>query len=106
MKSEYIQQREELISNIENLCHRVYPKDKEMMAIVIDLTTDLMIAEESTQFVNGMRGFLNWADSQRNAPSASSVLTTLIHDLGEFSRNRQESWFCPRTSGYSQFATN
>lgn len=99
----YAEQRNNLIDNIVFLTKQVYPKDKEMLDCVMDLTTDLMISDPSQEFIDGMRGFLLYAGMGDIKPS--TALTTLIHDLGEFSRNRFEPWFAPRTARYNKYLT-
>lgn len=99
--NQYVIDRDNLISTIMNICHQVYPNDREMADILIDLTTELMIANPDREFIYGLRGFIVWASMTNQ--KASTVLTTIIHDLGEFSRNRHESWFSPRTSRYDKY---
>lgn len=97
--------RKRIIQDVINLCTIFYPNDEEMLNGVIGLTSDLAMAEwnqTTIEFVDGMYGFMLWADN-RNDVNSRSVFTTLVHDLGEFSRNRHENWFCPRTSGYTKY---
>lgn len=105
MKTTYVEKRDRVIAITTDLCNQVYPNDGEMMEIAMDLTTQLMVADNNEDFINGMLGFILWADSQRQAPTKSSVFTTLIHDLGEFSKHRNEGWFAPRTSRYQKYLT-
>lgn len=102
MKNKYVEKRERLISEIVNLSQVIYKDDREMLSIVSDLTTSLEIADPNEEFINGMWGFMLWA-SNRTDVNSRSVLTTLLHDLGEFASNRHEKWFCPRTSGYQKY---
>lgn len=101
--NQYVIDRDNLINNIMNICHHVYPNDREMADISIDLTTVLMVSEPDRKFIDGLRGFINWASMTDQ--KASSVFTTIIHDLGEWSRNRHEDWFSPRTSRYDKYLT-
>lgn len=99
----YVEQRDKLISDIVNLSHLAYPDDRKIKSNVIELTTILMIADNDQKFIDGMRGFMVWASMANKTPY--SVLATLIHDLVEFSRNRYEPWFSPRTSRYEKYLT-
>jgi len=101
--NQYVVDRDDLISEIMNICHQVYPNDREMADISIDLTTVIMTSDPDRKFIDGLRGFIVWASMTNQ--KASSVFTTIIHDLGEFSRNRHESWFSPRTSRYDKYLT-
>lgn len=101
--TDYVKERDYVINEIINAAHVVYPKDREIMNVVINLTVELQVAKPDSCFVQDLHGFLNWA-SMTNQPYPS-VLTTCIHDLGEFARNRTEKWFCPRTTGYRKYLT-
>jgi hypothetical protein len=61
------------------------------------------IADPNQQFVDDLLGFMFWA--KITAQAKSKALTTILHDLSEFSRNRHEKWFCPRTFGYAKYLT-
>lgn len=104
MKTKYVENRERVIADIMNAVKIQYPKDMEIVSGAIDLTVQLTVApenEQSKEFVNDLRGFLMYADMTQQP--RSRVCTTLLHDLSEFARNRKESWFCPRTTGYSKY---
>jgi len=58
-------------------------------------------AKDFPDTTNGMVGFIQWS-KENNIPE-SEILTTLIHDLYEFKRNRLEKWYCPRSYGYAEF---
>jgi hypothetical protein len=102
----YAQKRDKLINYVIDLTKLVYPKDKDMITDVVNLTSSLLMSDPDDEFLNGMIGFINYADKaeDKNRFNNSEILTTLIHDLGEFSRNRHEPWFLPRTHGYIKYA--
>ena len=99
----YVETRDRMINEIINMTQIAYRKDKSMLSAVIDLTTTLKMVspQDGTVFVKDMWGFMMWTNQTKNYDR--SVLTTIIHDLGEFSRNRFEKWFCPRTAGYRKY---
>lgn len=99
----YIKRRDDLIAQIIMDVKAVYPDDKEIMDGLMNLTTDLMVADPAEDFVNDLRGFRMWAATTNQ--NAQKVVSTILHDLSEFSRNRNQSWFCPRTTGYSKYLT-
>jgi hypothetical protein len=103
----YVEQRDKMIADILNLVHQAYPNDTSLKSGVVDLTVELQVApidQKMVAFIDGMRGFMMWAgENASNRPGAGSVLSTLIHDLAEFARNRHEKWFCPRTTGYQKY---
>lgn len=104
---EYAQKRDQLIDYITNLTKEVWGNDKDMIDGVKNLTSSLKLADVNYEFVNGMLGFINYVENyveNKERFSKSSVLATLIHDLGEFSRNRHRPWFSPRTSDYQKYA--
>jgi len=101
--SPYVKMRDSLIENILMDVKQVYPKDKEFLDCVVNLTTTLMTAEPDAKFVQDLQGFRIWAATTKQ--KTSSVVTTIVHDLSEFARNRKESWFCPRTTGYAKYLT-
>lgn len=98
----YLKKCDKLVSAVTNLMNILYKGDEEMLGGVAALLSDLTFAEPREEFVDGMLGFMVWADNRPEVKSGS-VLTTLIHDLGEFSRNRHENWFHPRTAGYTKY---
>jgi hypothetical protein len=105
MKTENIERRKKVITEVINLSQVFYKNDKQMLSAIVDLTVHLEVAdydEVSIDFVNGMYGFMLFANGRTDVNSRSAF-TTLIHDLGEFSRNRNENWFCPRTAGYTKY---
>lgn len=99
----YVKIRDRMIGEILNMTQTVWRKDKAILNGVSDLTSDLMMVDpkEGSIFVQDMWGFMQWATAHKE--DARAALTTIIHDLGEFSRNRKENWFCPRTSGYRKY---
>ena len=105
----YVQKRELLIKKVHSLVKKIYRNDWEMISGVSDLTTALQVAEPNDDFVNGMLGFIEFAkDKDRSFYKKSEIndgalLSNLIHDLGEFSRNRHEGWFSPRTARYAEY---
>lgn len=99
----YINNRQRLIDEIINNVKIVYKDDKKILMNVIDLTVELEMADRNDEFVDGMVGFITWASMTNQ--NASSTLTTLIHDLSEFARHRNESWFSPRTARYQKYLT-
>ena len=98
----YPEKTELLIEKIIELTKSQYTNDNSMLSGVIGLTVDLKLAEQNNDFIHGMLGFINWC--QEHDESDGFLLTNLIHDLGEFSRNGNKSWFSPRTSNYIKFA--
>jgi hypothetical protein len=38
--------------------------------------------------------------------SAGVTLSTVIHDLTAYERERDQDWFCPRTAGYANRAAH
>ena len=100
--ADYFQLRSRIIEETLNMTKSKYPKDNSMLGGVIDLTVALEVAEPNTEFVQDLWGFMQWANQTNQT---KGVLTTIIHDLGEFARNRNESWFCPRSSGYRKYLT-
>jgi hypothetical protein len=99
----YVETRDKMIDEILNNVKTAYPKDKEMLGIAIDLTVSLKVAEPSPTFVSDLMGFMYYCSMKKE--KASTVLVTIMHDLGEFARNRNEVWFCPRTTGYNKYMT-
>ena len=95
----YTQHRNELIKMTLLLTDKVYQDDQEMLSSVKRLCHVLESAEESEDFVNDILAFIEYGQN-KNLPD-STILTTIIHDMGEFSRNRFEDWFQPRSYGYS-----
>jgi hypothetical protein len=74
----------ELMKGVKQLCIQFFPE-----GINYQMTLD------------GMVGFIHWCEDH---PEYSEGLkTTLIHDLSEFVRNRNESWYCPRSYNYAKF---
>lgn len=100
---DYMEIRDRIVNDTISATKAVYPDDKEMIMGVIDLTTSLQCAEISTEFVQDLWGFMIW--SSMTDQDTSETLTTIIHDLAEFSKNRNEGWFSPRSSGYRKFLT-
>lgn len=105
----FTNERSTLIVDVLRLTKQAYPNDKQLQSGVVDLTVKLEMApmdQQTVDFIDGMRGFMFWAgENSYNRPGAGSVLSTLIHDLSEFARNRHEKWFCPRTTGYQKYLT-
>lgn len=103
---QYAKDRDALIKYILDLTKELYGDDLDMVNGICGLTNTLHIAEADPQFVAGMLGFINYAESGELSReiTKSSILTTLVHDIGEFSRNRHEPWFLPLTAGYVKFA--
>lgn len=99
----YVEMRDRLIDEIINNVKTVYPNDNEMLSGVTDLTIQLKVAKPDIFFVQDLWGFCLWSSMTNQKPS--SVLTTCIHDLSEFARNRHQNWFCPRTTGYRKYLT-
>jgi hypothetical protein len=98
----YTEKQKLVIDTVIELTKKRYPKDREMMNSVIRLTEQFRLS--FTAFAptcDGMVGFIQWAkdNNQEDGP----VLSTLLHDLGEFESNREESWFSPRTHRYAEF---
>lgn len=97
---------DKLIDNIRLNTFRVYPKDREMRMGINSLLRHLKESPEdkvTIDLVRGLTGFIHWASSGHGRATSSEVLTNVIHDLGEFRQNKNEPWFCPRTSSYSKF---
>lgn len=93
--------RAKLVSDILSATKSAWPNDKEIMSNVINLTTELECEEYDEKFINGLRGFMIYA-SITNI-KATSALATIVHDLAEWSNNRFEAWFSPRTSRYDKY---
>jgi hypothetical protein len=73
-----------------------------MLEGVTNLTDQFCLSLTNFSFTcDGMAGFIKWAKD--NQQEEGAILTTLIHDLAEFARNREEKWFCPRTYSYSKY---
>lgn len=102
--SDYVASRDYVINEIINNVRIAYGgTDDDILSGVGDLTTTLQCADPAPEFVADLKGFMLWA-RMTNQPRRA-VLTTLIHDLREFSENRHQKWFCPRTTGYSKYLT-
>lgn len=99
-ESNYVKMRDEFINGVLSLTKAVYPKDNEMLFGVIGLTTKLRMAEQRDVFILDLCAFIKWSNIKKEKPS--TVLTTKIHDLSEFAKNRNQDWFCPRTFGYTK----
>lgn len=102
----YVKARTKLITEFIRLAKAEYPnkEDKDLINGAIFLTTELEIApenKENREFVDDLLGFLEYADMKNII--RGSVLVTFYHDLGEFKKNRHQSWFCPRSSGYKKY---
>lgn len=97
----YSKLRDQLCQYVIDLCDRVYPKDKQMAGAAIHLTVELKLAEQNDEFVKSLCGFITWA--KKEGQPENKVLTNIMHDLGEFARNRHKSWFSPRTSRYIKY---
>jgi hypothetical protein len=97
----YVELRTKLISDILNTTKNAWPGDKQILSNVINLTTELECAEPDLKFINGLQGYLIYSSMANR--KATSVLATVVHDLVEWSNNRGESWFSPRTSRYDRY---
>lgn len=100
----YIQNREYVISEFLNNVRIEYRENKELIDAATDLTVGLQVApcnNISEKFVNNLRGFMIYAGMTNL--DRQKTLATIYHDLGEFIKNRNESWFSPRCSGYSEY---
>lgn len=104
----YVQRRDKFISEFMNNIQREYRKSENLRDYTdraIDLTVQLQVApcnEANFEFVNDLLGLFAYAGINQKVARAS-VLTTVFHDLNEWEHNRNESWFCPRSSGYSKY---
>lgn len=57
--------------------------------------------KDEEDFIKGLYGFCRW--SVDNEKDRSFMSTNIIHDLGEWYRNREEDWFSPRTASYAKY---
>ena len=98
----YFDKRTLVVDTIIELTKKLMP---DSLDSVVDLTNAFCLScENFASTIDGMLGFINWA--KENDQPNMSVLETLIHDAVEFKRNRYESWYSPRTSGYEKYLTN
>lgn len=103
---QYKQMRDKVIDDVMFNTRKVWKKDKEMIEGVQELCTYLKKSEftkVSLELVRGMSGFIYWASLHKKKITAGSALSTLIHDLGEFRKNKHEDYFSPRTHSYFRF---
>lgn len=103
-EKEYCELRDKTIDNILLNTKKTYKKDKSLLDGIKNLCVHLKYAEfneMSARLVRGMAGFIYWC--KLVDMSSGVVLTTLIHDLGEFKRNKEEKWFSPRSSSYDKY---
>lgn len=101
--TDYVKMRDYVCDEILNNAKTVYPNDKEILLGVVDLVVYLKTSDPDARFVQDLKGFMMWAKMTNQ--DARHALTTLIHDLGEFMRNRHQEWFCPRSYGYAKYLT-
>jgi hypothetical protein len=108
----YTEKRDLVSKKTRELVEKIYPKDSEMKRIIEGQiqtfgNTFLLTDEEKSvanDFVNGLLGFVQWCEKHDNVKVTDrEILTTFIHDLSEFNRNRKESWFLPRSDGYKVY---
>ena len=101
--ADYVQMRDSMIDEILNVVKSVHEDNHDILLTVIDLTIELKCANPDVEFVQDLKGFMMWASMTQQ--DARSALTTIIHDLSEFSINRNEPWFCPRSFRYRKYLT-
>ena len=101
----FIEYRNSVLNEIKNNAAIIYKSDLETLGLIEKLISDTMIFCDPShkEFIDNIWGFMQWAGSANQDRGKS--LTTLIHDLSEFNRNRDEKWFCPRTNGYKKYLT-
>ena len=80
----------------------LYGEENQTLYAAKEFAADLIIAEKDEEFVNGMLGFIQ-EQIKTTDYNKSNCLFTLIHDLNEFSKHRNENWFSPRTSRFVEF---
>lgn len=88
------------------ICLTTEKNDKELLNGVKRLvsTFEKNMNANSKAFyatLDGLVGFLHWIEDHPRYKT--NLLTTLIHDLSEFERNRYETWYCPRSYNYAEF---
>lgn len=101
MKTPIINLREEVIKKILDIVDHISPNNYEMLLGFACLLNHLKQAEPNETFLLDLKGFMFWA--QMNGKVSLRTLADIFHDLREFENNRNEKWFCPRTSGYAKF---
>ena len=53
--------------------------------------------EDEENFIGDLYSYCCAAGFHGDKPE--TTLATVLHNLGEWSKNRNEDWFCPRTEG-------
>lgn len=101
----YLNRREEVIAEIRRMNEAQHKDERDIYASVLRLV-DHMAAQplilSNMVFIDGLAGYLKWC-KQHEKPEVH-VLHTIIHDLGEYKRHKDEAWFSPRTSPFEKFA--
>lgn len=103
MKRDYIEMRDYVCQTVMHNVKYYYAGDNDVLSGVSELIAMLKVADPNEEFVRDLKGFMFWAEMTKQ--DGRSALTTIIHDLGEFAKNRHQSWFCPRSSGYAKYLT-
>ena len=55
----------------------------------------------AAKLVAGIAGYLTWAT--QNGRRDIEVLANVVHDMFEWLKNGNESWFSPRTANYEKY---
>ena len=56
---------------------------------------------DPNKLIRGIVGFVTY--SLKNNLTDQQILSNVTHDLTAYLKDSEESWFCPRTSGYEKY---
>lgn len=95
--------RAKVIELVRLLIDKVYPGDKEMLAMGQRLEANITVSDYFTdELARKLLGFFIWMLQRRRLPAENGpMLSTLLHDIG--GTLRQERFFVPRVEMYLEF---